>query len=76
MDLGTNTTIHTKSDNIFVGRWLSAPQTWTVSPGVAALITVLKQLAAEGGPVPKLVSMSAMGIGDSKVPLHYDKKNT
>jgi len=41
-------------------------KTWVVAPGVESMITVLKKIVAEGGFPPKLVSMSAMGIGDSK----------
>jgi len=39
---------------------------WVVSPGVDSLIQGLKKVAETGGTAPKLVSMSAMGIGDSK----------
>ena len=41
------------------------PKVWVVSPGVESIIKGLKRIAAGGGSPPKLVSMSAMGIGDS-----------
>jgi len=41
-------------------------KTWVVAPGVETMIKVMKTIVAEGGSPPKLVSMSAMGIGDSK----------
>jgi len=41
-------------------------KTWVVAPGVESMIKILKKIVAEGGVPPKLVSMSAMGIGDSK----------
>jgi len=39
---------------------------WVVSPGVENLIIAMKKVVENGGVAPKLVSMSAMGIGDSK----------
>ena len=41
------------------------PKVWVVSPGVESIIKGLKRIVAGGGSPPKLVSMSAMGIGDS-----------
>ena len=41
------------------------PKVCVVSPGVESIIKGLKRIAAGGGSPPKLVSMSAMGIGDS-----------
>jgi len=41
-------------------------KTWVVAPGVESMINAMKKIVAEGGSPPKLVSMSAMGIGDSK----------
>merc|ERR1711982_16141 len=39
---------------------------WVVFPGVENLIIAMKKVVENGGVAPKLVSMSAMGIGDSK----------
>merc|ERR1712209_32904 len=39
---------------------------WVVSPGVENIIAALKKVAENGGNALKLISMSAMGIGDSK----------
>jgi len=41
------------------------PKVWVVSPGMESIIKGLKRIVAGGGSPPKLVSMSAMGIGDS-----------
>jgi len=38
---------------------------WVVSPGVENILKGLKRIAGAGGTPPKLISMSAMGIGDS-----------
>ena len=41
------------------------PKVWVVSPGMDSILKGLKRIVAGGGSPPKLVSMSAMGIGDS-----------
>ena len=41
------------------------PKVWVVSPGMESILKGLKRIVAAGGSPPKLVSMSAMGIGNS-----------
>ena len=41
------------------------PKVWVVSPGMESILNGLKRIVAGGGSPPKLVSMSAMGIGNS-----------
>merc|ERR1712045_384424 len=41
------------------------PKVWVVSPGVESIIKGLRRIADSGATPPKLISMSAMGIGDS-----------
>merc|ERR1712241_175550 len=41
------------------------PKVWGVSPGVESIIKGLRRIADSGATPPKLISMSAMGIGDS-----------
>ena len=42
------------------------PPNWVVCPGVESMVKAMKTIVEEGGAPPKLVSMSAMGIADSK----------
>lgn len=49
----------------FLGILGSAPKTWVVAPGVEAILKAMKNIKSTGNRPPKLVSMSAMGLGDS-----------
>jgi len=42
------------------------PPDWVVCPGVEQMVKAMKAIVEEGGSPPKLVSMSAIGIADSK----------
>merc|ERR1712086_208130 len=42
------------------------PPDWVVCPGVEQMVKAMKAIVEEGGSPPKLVSMSAMGIADSR----------
>merc|ERR1712137_1481160 len=42
------------------------PPKWIVNPGVEKIIEGLKKVTENGGVAPKLISMSALGIDDSK----------
>lgn len=42
------------------------PPKWIVNPGVEKLVEGLKKVAENGGVAPKLISMSALGIADSR----------
>jgi len=42
------------------------PPNWVVCPGVEEMVKAMKKIVEEGGTPPKLVSMSAMGIADSR----------
>merc|ERR1712013_864320 len=42
------------------------PPDWVVCPGVEQMVKAMKTIVEEGGSPPKLVSMSAIGIADSK----------
>jgi len=42
------------------------PPEWVVCPGVEQMVKAMKAIVEEGGSPPKLVSMSAMGIADSR----------
>merc|ERR1711976_386367 len=56
----------TGSDTVLSFLGMVDQKVWVVSPGVDALVNGLKKVVENGGVAPKLVSMSAMGIGDSK----------
>jgi len=56
----------TGSDTVLSFLGMVDQKVWVVSPGVESLIQGLKKVVENGGVAPKLVSMSAMGIGDSK----------